>query len=118
MSNFEEKLSELKDNRAKLNQANSFDEITSLWKQVKTAYENCSSELEKINEELSKNSESTDSLEQISFSDALNEMQKISEKIKTESISNISEMIKKMQILKDFCLKELEKEKIQMEKIE
>jgi|GEM_PF-3786809 len=118
-------IEEIKELRAKLNQAVSFDEVTNCWQNLKKTYEKCSKMVEKVETDLAKLDENKQELteeqvkefEQMSFSIALAKMDEIAYKIKTATISEIPDLMSKMQILKIFCFKKLDEEKIKMEEI-
>lgn len=120
MDNFDSMIEALKANRQKLNQSNSFDEITQLWHKIKETYSECSKIIEGVSKELNELDEPSDvpsDLKDMKFSDALARMEKISAEIKTVSISKMPELVKEIYALKTFCLNKLETEKVKMEEV-
>ncbi len=119
--NFEAMIESLKENRQKLNQSNSFDEISVLWHQIKETYSQCTKVVDNIAQELSLlegQQFEADGLDELKFSDALKKMQELSEKVKAVSITEVPGLIKQMQTLKMFCLNKLEEEKVKMEEVQ
>lgn len=119
MMNFEESVKSLKEKRSNLQEAESFEKITSIWKEIKEIHGSCSKKLGEVKEKMEKleeNSESTEELD-LTFPQAIKEMEEISASIENTSISNFPEKIKRMQDLKSFCLKRLEEQKINMEEV-
>lgn len=125
---FETMIEALKENRQKLNQSNSFDEISQLWHEIKETYSKCSKVVEDIAKQVSEldvaqsnanesSAEQTLDYSSLSFSNALNKMQELSNEVKTVSITEIPSLIKQMHELKMFCLKKLEEEKVKMEEV-
>lgn len=118
-------IEEIKENRAKLNQATSFDEITICWQNLKNAYEKCSTIVNDVAADLAKldsietqiSVEDQEKLDAMPFSAALARMEEISAQIKTATISDMPKLMQEMQLMKTFCFKKLDQEKIKMEEI-
>ena len=79
--NFEESLARLKENRAKLNQSDSFDEITKLWETIKQDYANCKSILDQVSQEIQFPKEAKIEAE-MKFAKALEKMKQLSDNVK------------------------------------
>lgn len=118
MNNFENKIELLKEKRSKLNQSNSFDEISVLMKEIRELYTECTLILEDVSSKLANLEASTrvlQPLDNMKFSQAMDKMYELSEEIKTISVSSFPELIARMYALKAFCFDKLDKEKINME---
>lgn len=123
-SNFEEKISQLKEMRAELVRSDSFDRITELWSAVKKTYAECSAIVEDVEKQLQDldvpdnlGDALTLELESMKFADAMQEMQQLSEEVKNVSFSKMPELIARIQVLKAFCFRKLAEEKVKMEEI-
>lgn len=120
-NDFDNMIESLKEKRLKLNQSSSFDEIAILWQQIKEIYSQSSKIVEDISKELSQldsqQIQNSEEIVDLKFSDALKQMEELSNQIKTVSITQIPSLIKKISVLKTFCLNKLEEEKVKMEEI-
>jgi exonuclease VII small subunit len=123
-STFEEMIELLKINRAKLNQSNSFEETTQLWEEIKKTYNQCSNVLKTVHQEISLLETQTpndDIHDQenttLKFSEALKKLEALTETSKTIPITQIPDLIKQMEKLKNFCFNKLNEEKLKMEEI-
>jgi len=115
---FEKIVEDINQKRKTLSSSNSFDEIISTWQNIKSNHKEC----EKILNDISKQIISLENIEKdenlnltISFSEAFNEMKILSEKIKNAPILELPELIKRLQILKNFCMNKIEQETIKIE---
>lgn len=121
MDNFEELISDLKEKRTKLQQSDSFDEMTQIWKNLKEINAKCEVFLKDVSKEIEnlENKEEKDfsDLGEIKFAEALNEINQISQNIEMAPICKIPEMLKRMQKLKSFCAHRLEEQRVNMEEM-
>lgn len=120
MMNLEESLKELKLKRSMLQQAESFDDISKLWKEIKKLHADCSSFLVDINKNIEALENGNNSIEAQNiekFSHALDEINEIAKKIETEPLDKVCNLMQRMQELKLFCINKLEEQKNQVEEV-
>lgn len=123
---FEAMIELLKANRVKLNQSNSFEETSQLWQEIKHLHAQCAKTVEDVSwqlttlegENFAANYIESLDIENLKFSEALKQLEDLTQKSKTISITQIPELIKQMQALKIFCFNKLNQEKLKMEEVE
>jgi hypothetical protein len=118
MAKFEQMILDLESNRKKLQESDSFEEISNVWGEIKKTHEECSKHLSVIESSIRDiTSEDSNDDVDLSFGQALKEMEEISNNIENTPISDLVDKIKRINTLKCFCLKKLEEQKANMEEI-